>query len=224
MNHVPEYCPDADTLRYRVHAQVTLAQEDIRILVAITALVSDRETDQTLIHQRIHAALREFVTADWVLSRIQREGETAGFERIQLQASARVSAEENYRLEERARRASREGLTLSGPQVDYSLPARRISEAVQELREQILRDILHQAERFREVTGCDWRMGDVEFGIEQGSWSQERRTGKGAYRSDDAWFLSRDTDEDAAAILTGAERIMLIANVTLKEGNRYRNA
>lgn len=220
MSHVPEYCPDVDTLRYRVHAQITLAQQDIRVLVSITALVSDREADQTLIHQRIHTALREFISADWVLSRIQREGETAGYERIQLQASARVSPEENHRLEERARRASREGLTLAGPQVDYSLPALRISEAVQQLREQILRDVQLQAGRFREVTGRDWRLGDVEFGVETGSWSEERRSGKGAYRSDEARFLSRDSDEDEAAILTGAERIMLIANVALKEVNQ----
>lgn len=220
MSHDPEHCPDVDTLRYRAHAQIILAQEDIRVLVSITALVSDRETDQTLIHQRIHTALREFIGADWLLSRIQREGETAGFERIQLQASARVSPDENHRLEERARRASREGLTLASPQVDYSLPARRINETVQKLREQILQDVQHHSERFREVTGRDWRLGDVEFGVETGSWSEERRSGKGAYRSDEAKFLSRDNDEDEAAILTGAERITLIANVTLKEVNQ----
>ena len=220
MTYVPEQCPDVDTLRYRAHAQMILAQEDIRVLVSITALVSDREAGQADIHQRIHAALKEFVAADWILSRIQREGETAGYERIQLQASARVSPDENHRLEERARRASREGLTLASPQVDYALPARRINEAVQKLREQILRDVQHQTERFREVTGRHWRLGDVEFGVETGSWSEERRSGKGSYRSDEAKFLSRDNDEDEAAILTGAERIMLIANVTLKEANQ----
>ena len=211
-----EYRDQVDTLRYRVHAQVTLPQKDIRVVVAVTALVAGPDSGSAAIRLRIREALREFIAADWVLSRIRRDSATAGYERIELMASVRVPPEENHHLEERARAASRDGLTIGSPEVDYALPAERITAAVQKLREQILVDVQAQMARFNEVSGRNWRLGDVEFGVESGSWQEGRRSGKGALLNDSPRIFEAAADPADESGLTGAERIELLAGVMLK--------
>jgi hypothetical protein len=208
-----DYFPDIDTLRYRVQSQVALPQDDIRVSVAVTTLVSTQDTDQQAIYHRISAALAEFMDAEWVLSKIERYSDAMGYERVELNASVRVPPSQNYNLEERVRRASREGLALSSPQVDYSLPAAKVSEAVQSLRERVLEEVQQQAERFNHVTGRAWRLGHIEFGVEGQKNYLETRTGKGAYRSADT---DHPLPDENLLALTGSERIvrMLCSRVT----------
>lgn len=214
MNCALEISPTVDTLRFRVHSHVTVPQHDLRINVAVTALVKSHDAETEQIHQRIRETLNSFIEAQWVLSRIRREADATDYERLQLHATARVPVTENYNIEERARNAGGEGLTLSSPAVDYSLPADRVSQVTQQLREQVLLDVLQQVEACRRITSRDWRLGDIEFGVESRSNLAHARTSeKGAYRDElsDQIFI-----DDEGAGLTGAERIVLLANVTLK--------
>ncbi|MGH9906338.1 MAG: hypothetical protein ACRD8U_12245, partial [Pyrinomonadaceae bacterium] len=108
-----------------------------------------------------------------------------------------------------------EGLALSSPQVDYSLPAAKVSEAVQSLRERVLEEVQQQAERFNHITGRAWRLGHIEFGVEGQKNYLETRTGKGAYRATETDIMHPLPEENVLA-LTGSERIVLIADVVLK--------
>jgi hypothetical protein len=203
-----------DTLRYRVMAHKTLAQEDVRMLAQVVALVRPAERDQPALDRRIREALAAFIDADWTFSRIERQGE-AGYERVTLTVSARVKAAENYDLAERARRASREGLTIGMPRADYSLSRERIDTVFDELRLEILRRIGEQAQAISAATGRAWRLGDVAFGAEAGVLGRAA-TAKGAYRDEgDALFAAID-DVDPDRALAGAERITLVAAVVLK--------
>jgi len=112
-----------------------------------------------------------------------------------------------------SRRADREGLMLFQPGADYALPPPRISQAVQQLRERMLREVLIQIAGYETATGRRWRLGDIVFGV-QGDIVLETRTAKGAYPSTSADIMFSLAEEDPN--FTGAERVTLNAKVTLK--------
>jgi hypothetical protein len=202
-----------DTLRFKLFAQKVLVQEDARITVEVHSLVSTSQNDRKSLEQRIRAALNAFIPADWAFSTIQRGGEAVGYERVTLNASARIAIAEVYNLEERARQASAEGLSLKEPKINYSLPSQRVTDTVQELRRKIVDDAKRQIEEFDESTGRTWRIGDIAFGL----WDNrgEYRTGKGAYRASDDAIADLLSEADDAG-MTSAERITLVADVTLR--------
>jgi len=204
--------PD-DTLRFKLFAEKVITQEDARITVEVHALVSTAQNDRNALEQKMRDVLNEFINVEWAFSTIKRGGEAVGYERISLNASARIPIAQVYNLEDRARQARAEGLSLKEPRINYSLPSQRISETVKELREQIVDDGKRQIADFDLMTGRTWRIGDIAFGLQDSR--GEQRTGKGAYRvSDDA--IADLWSDTAEAGMTSAERITLVADVTLR--------
>jgi len=200
-----------DTLRFRVQVEKSLPQETVRIGVRVLAIVRGSDRDTAALESRVREALGQFIAATWALSRIERTAEAAGYERVQLQAVTRVSAAENHNLDERANAASREGLKLDSPAVSYGLSSDKIGEVVDELRLAALARVQTQVEAINRQTGRDWRIGDVLFGAADGY----RATSKGAYRDDNVGS-SLDGLADESPVLHGAERVVLLAAVTLK--------
>lgn len=200
-----------DSLRYRVIAQRTLAQETVCVGIHVALLVSSTQTDQSALLRQIREALGRFVPdVDWLFSTIRREANsTVGYEQINLKATARIPCTQNFNLNERARRASREGLALSGAVVDYRLPVSVVNQVVHELRGEIIGTVLREVADFEQLTGRKWRIGDIEFGI--GGHCDEY-TAKGAMRSTGYEDLLDPEGEG----LSGAERISLIAEVCLR--------
>jgi hypothetical protein len=125
--------PD-DSMRFKLFAQKVIVQEDARITVEVHSLVSTSNSDRKALEQKIRDALNNFIKAEWAFSTIKRGGEAVGYERVTLNASTRIPVSEVYNLEERARQASTEGLSLKQPQINYSIPSARVTETVQELR------------------------------------------------------------------------------------------
>jgi hypothetical protein len=215
MTDIIELPPRSDTLRYRVQVRKALPQDEVRITVGVRALIQTRDTDQPALERRIREALNAFLPAEWMLSRIERGGDAVGYERVELAAIARVKASENYNLAERARQASREGLSLATPRVDYALSIEKVDRIVEELRYDIVRQVQGHIERFDKETGRTWRLGDIAYGAEHQASLSSQRTTKGAYRETEDMLAQIDTEYDAGA-LAGAERVTLIATVTLK--------
>ncbi len=204
-----------DTLRYRVQVEKTLAQEDLRVSLNVTAIVPTRDISQAELDTRIRAALAEFLPIDWVFSHVFRQSDALGYERLSLRVSGRTPAETCYGLEERAREASRQGLSIERPEVDYSLSNAHMNEILQTLRLETLTQVHEHIAQYNESTGQEWRISDIEFGIESESEfnqsSSSRYSGKGAYRGS-----GRDDLGQEASGLVGAERITLISAVTLR--------
>jgi hypothetical protein len=200
-----------DTLRFRVQVEKSLAQETVRVSVRVLAIVRGSDRDSDALERRIHAALDDFIAAPWRLSRIERKAEAAGYERVLLNAVTRVPAAENHNLVERAGAASREGLKLDEPVVSYGLSSDKIGEVVDELRLAALARVQTQVEKISRQTGRAWRIGDVLFGASDGY----RATSKGAYRDDNIGHILDGLDEETP-VLQGAERVVLLAAVTLK--------
>lgn len=204
--------PD-DTLSFKLFAQKTISQEDARLSITVNALVSTAEQTPNELQQRIRAALASLVEAEWAFSAIQRGGEAVGYERVKLTASARVAITELYNLDERARQASTEGLSLRDPTVSYALPSARVTATVQALRLEIVEDVKRQILEFNAATGRQWRIGELSFGVRDAR--AEMRSGKGAYRSSDDSIADLFSDSGEEGI-TGSERISLLADVTLR--------
>lgn len=213
-NAVAELFSTDDTLRFRVQAQKTIPQEDVRIAVEVSALVSTTRPADEALEARIRAALGRFIVADWSFSAVQRDGDAVGFERVSLQASARAPVTQVYNLEERARQASEEGLSLKEPRVNYALSTQRVDAIVQQLRLELLEDVKRQMQQFNEATGRDWRIGDILFGVVDPM--AEVPTSKRAFRSQTVNFDIIDRDGSDEMGLANAERISLVAEVTLK--------
>ena len=204
-----------DTLRFRLQAAQALSQQDIRLTTNVTVLVPAAQNDAIAIERRIREALARLVQTDWTFTRIERDTEAAGYERIQLRASARVPASENWNLAERVRAASRDGIAVGAPEVSYALSSDKVDGAVETLRLNLLRMAARQAEKMSEASGRHWRVGDIEFGAAGLVKETGRRTGKGAFAdSDDS--LEMLALQDTPAGVTGGERITLVAQVTLK--------
>ena len=201
---------NTDTLRYRVQVERTLTQDDVRVSVDVIALVSATGHDRHALDNRIREALDRFITADWTFSTVQRVGEAVGYERVTLRANTRLPIAEIWNLEERARSASREGLALSSPKVNYSLPATKVSAVMQELRMAALAEVESHLVEFKRRTGLPWRIGDIRFGVSD-EYSFRAQSSKGAYRSP-----GDEPYDDLESGLRGAERIALIAEVVLK--------
>jgi hypothetical protein len=189
-----------DSLRYRAIAQRTLAQDTVCVSIYVALLVSAAQTDQAGLQRQIRDALNRFIPGvDWVFSTLHREANpTVGYEQINVKASARIPSAQNFNLNDRARRASREGLTLSNAVVDYSLPVSLVNKVVHELRGEIVSTVLLELGDFERQTGRKWRSDEY--------------TDKGARRSTGFEDL---LDPDGEG-LSGAERISLIAEITLR--------
>jgi hypothetical protein len=57
--------PQDDEIKYRVTAQKVVTQEDVRVAVPVTALVSAGKVPEDELERRIRASLGQFIAADW---------------------------------------------------------------------------------------------------------------------------------------------------------------
>ncbi len=206
-----------DTLRYRVLARKVLPQGDVKMAVPVIALVQAGDRDQAALEKRIRDALEAMVAAKWVFSRIAREADATGYERVRLVATARVGAAENWNLAARARAASREGLQVGTPKVDYSLSRERVDAAYEELRLEILKRAEAHAADISKAGARQWRVGDIAYGVSDPDSFGGRVSPKGAYRDEEeVLFSALEADDGDGEAMAGAERISLAAAVTLK--------
>lgn len=208
MSDTPIQFRDAQTLRYRTAATKNVPRDTVRVGITVNALISSADRDHAKLQARIRETLQRFIPVEWVLTAPRRQADTSGFERVMVEANARAPLAENYNLAERARLASSEGLTLTEPVVNHRLPAARVAHTVQELRLGIMKDAIAQAQSFSQLSGLNWQIGDIEFGVS--SLQPEYRNAKGAYREEMDDIDVDETPEPAA------ERIKLVASVILR--------
>lgn len=212
-----------DTIRYRLFSAKTIPYVDVRVQVAVKALAAITKEYPKDVEGRIRDALTRFLPGTWSFSDIERCSESPGYETVMMKATTRVDIAGSYALADRARQASREGVELCDPEVFYDIAADQLSGIVDEMRVEVIARVRAHIEQMREATGRDWRIGDIEFGVEDRARS-EHRSAKGAYRAEENMErLSRvysDGDALAGKGFVGAERIELITGVTLKSDAR----
>jgi hypothetical protein len=211
MDPVTITLPQDDTLSYKVYVAKAVPRGDVAITVNLQMVASTSDNDINTINARLKNVLLDFIGADWRFVGHTREGPAPGYEKIAVQAIAKVSAEENRNLEERARKASRDGIEFGGVAVKRTLPQDHVNQIVKELWFDAVRKVQEHLREFEQASGRRWRIGDIVFGVPDGG-RQNRPYVKGGYREDATESLA-DLVESG---LSGAEKISLIAEVTLK--------
>lgn len=196
-----------DTLRFRLAASQILPRTHVRVTVQVHTLISSGDQDHDALVGRVRAALVRFIDAAWTVSGVNRKADDTGFERVELTASAQVPVRDNYNLTERARRASVEGLAITDPLVDSRLPGKVIAEATMALQEHVLEMAQERIARFDKATGRNWRIGDIQFGVDSESYDVSPKLARR-----ETAVLEGATDD----LLTTSERLLLVAQVTLK--------
>lgn len=196
-----------DTLRFRLAASRTLPHSHVRVGVLVYVLVSVNDRDQDALVARVRAALARFIDASWSVTDIKREADETGYERVELSASAQVPARENHSLDDRARLASVEGLAITLPTVNARLSGTVIAQTTLALHDHILELARQRIERIDHLTGRKWRIGDIQFGID----GEGHDVSPKGVRRETAVFETASDD-----LLTTCERLLLVAQVTLK--------
>ena len=196
-----------DTLRFRLAASQILPRTHVRVTVQVHTLISSGDQDHDALVGRVRAALARFIDATWTVSGVNRKADDTGFERVELVASAAVPVRDNYNLIERARRASVEGLAITEPMVDSRLPGKVIAEATMALQEHVLEMAQERIARFDKATGRNWRIGDIQFGVDSEGYDVSPKLARR-----ETALLEGASDD----LLTTSERLLLVAQVTLK--------
>ena len=201
--------PVEDTLSYKVLVNKAVPRGDVTVTAALEILINTRDNGNDL-DGRIRAALNDFIPVDWELLGHERSGATPGYERIKLKALAKVPAEQNRNLEERARQANREGLEFGTIAVKRSLPQDQVNQIIKELWFEAMTKINEHLAEFDLVSARTWRIGNVVLGIPDGG--HRVRSSKGGYSEDQEDSLGQLLESG----LAGVEKISLVADVTLK--------
>jgi hypothetical protein len=198
-----------DTINYRVYVSKAVPLADATVTANLEILVSNRDNNEDL-DARIRTALRDFIAVDWEILGQERSSATTGYERIKLKALAKVAADQNRNLEERARKANREGLEFGQIAVNRALTQDQVGQVMKELWFEAVSKVNEHLVEFNRASGRQWRIGDVILGAPDGGF--RARNAKGGYREE----LDDMLGDLVESGLSGAEKVSLIANVTLK--------
>lgn len=201
--------PIQDTINFELTVEKVIVNDTVKMVANIEALVTTEQSDGEL-RAEIRTTMKKFIDTDWQFSNLQRRADSAGFERVSLQASARVSETENYNLDARAREVSRPGLTVSYVQVDTSVPQARIDAAEQEMRLALLAKATDEATKVADLTRRSYRVHTVNFNT-QADISLSNRS-KGITLTNGMTYGSGFSDEGG---LGNAQKLTMRASVAL---------
>lgn len=204
-----------DTITFFLSADKLVVSDTIKVNIQVNALVPNDKGEEA-IRTDIKSALAKFIpSADWSFNNLQRSSDTTGYERIWVQASARVSERENYKLHERAKQASVQGLSLDNIGVDTTVPVYKLEKAEQELRLEIIKKAMTETKEIGELTNRDYRVQAIEY-QNQGDPGVRKSAGTVSNMYTSMGTSSAPTggagSDDS---LTNAQRVSLSAHITL---------
>jgi hypothetical protein len=206
-----------DTITFTLSADKLVISDTIKVIVQVNTLVPNDKSEE-LIRTDIKGALAKFIpTAEWSFSNLQRSSDTTGYERIYLQASARVSERENFKLEERAKQVSVHGLSLAKVQVDSTVPVYKLEKAEQELRLDIIKKAMTETKEICELTKRDYRVQAIEY-QNQGDPTYRKSVGTMNAQTANTFYSSIGGAAPGAGpddSLSNAQRVSLSAHIVL---------
>lgn len=206
-----------DTIHLSLTAEQTVVNETIKVIAQIAALVQPTQSDAEL-RAEIRETMKKLIAdAEWQFSNLARGTDASGVERVTLTATTRVSEEENSNLDNRAREASRPGLTITNVRVDTSIPQNMLDKARQDLRLDLLAKAQDEVAKINEVMGKDpvsfqqFRVSQVEFDTGAADISNVRV--KGLAMASATTSYGSGFGEDS--VLGNAQKITMTASLVL---------
>lgn len=201
--------PVDDTIRYKVSVSKVVPLIDVTVTADVELLVANSDKNEDL-DAKVRSALQDFIPVDWEILSQNRAGATPGYERIDLKVLAKVPSSDNRNLEERARKAHRVGLELSNISVKRARPQDEVNQIMKDLWFEAVGRVREHLADFNKVSDRVWRIGDITLGVSPNA--KTVRYSKGGYREE-----LDDVDDDLmTSALSGAEKVSMVADVTLK--------
>lgn len=203
--------PQDDTLQYKVYVSKAVPRGEATLTATIVLIVSTHNNAPEIVNQRVFEALAAFVAVPWDGMSSERETISPGFEKVQVHVLAKIAADENRNLEERARHASREGLEITSIKVKPTLPQEQVHQIVKALWFETVDKVNRHLAEFNRASGRIWRIGDLVFGVPE---TGKTRTvmSKGSYREEPDELIGEMFESGIA----GLDKIGLATQVTLK--------
>ncbi len=201
--------PCDDTIHYRISVSKVVPLIDVTVTAVVELMVQITDQNEDL-DAKVHSALRDFIPVDWEILDQNRSGATPGYERIILKVLAKVPSEQNRNLEERARKANREGLELSDISVKRARPQDDVNQIMKGLWFDAVSRVREHLTDFNKVSGREWRIGEITLGV--APHVQVTRSLKGGYREE----IDDVVSDPMTSALSGAEKVSMVADVTLK--------
>jgi hypothetical protein len=211
--------PVNDYIYLDLRAENTVVSDTVRIVTTIAAMLTPGFTEEQL-RADIKDALAKFIpSAEWQTNNLNRTRDASGYERISLNAAARVSERENYNLEERAEAVSRTGLKITNVIADTTIQAKKIEEAERALRKDVLIKAMEELKIINEVVSdsaySPFRIGQITFSNHgtSNAKSLNATIASASYGSSLGVAGSAGPEGTSGASLTNAQKISLSASV-----------
>ena len=204
-----------DTINFVLRADKIVTNDTVKVIVTVDTL-SNKDTSERDLRNEIRSVLGKFIAgAEWAFDSQTRTKDSSGYERVTLRATTRIDEKENFKLQDRANDASRQGLTLSNVEVDNSIPTPMLEKAEKELRAALVKQAIEEAKEMATLTGRDYRLGSVT--INNGSDPFARKMAmantRGYAVAASAMGGSAGEDEEG---LGNSQRLELSANIELR--------
>ena len=153
-----------DTVEFAVRADETVINNTVKLVATVVAMVAGDITEEAL-RSDVKSTMKKLVDADWQFANMQRNADDSGFERVTLNASVRVPETENYNLDNRAKEASRRGLSITQVDVDTSVPQTMLDEAESKLRITLIQKVRAETDKLEAVIGTKdgYRIHQLKF-------------------------------------------------------------
>lgn len=211
-----------DAIQYVLVAESTVVNDSVKLVASISGMIPSGTTQDAMILD-IRSMMQKLVPdAQWMFAGINRTQDVSGMERIDLQASARVSENENYGLDKRARDVSKEGMTVTSIYADTTPPADMVEKCEQELRVTLLKKAQVEMHDINKVMQSSYRISDVTFNPASQDMSNSRMSSKTPYGSGVVAMATMAMSADAAGgsapqTLGNAVKLVMRATVTLRK-------
>ena len=203
--------PQDDTLQYKVYVSKAVPRGEAMLTATVVLLAGSQNSAPETINHRVFEALADFVPAQWECTGSERSTISPGFEQVKVQMLAKIAAEENRNLEERARHASRDGLEILAIKVKSTLLQDQINQIVKALWFETVEKVNQHIVEFDQLSGRAWRIGDMVFGVPD-TGKARQVISKGCFHEESEELFGELIESG----LAGSEKISLITQVTLR--------
>src|SRR5690242_19028298 len=106
-----------DSIQFNLSAEEVVVNTTVKVTAHVTTLMTSDQAEASL-RENINSVMQSFIKADWQFANMARSRQRSGVEEVNLTATARVPESENYNLDGRAKRVSREGLQVHSLSTD----------------------------------------------------------------------------------------------------------
>lgn len=208
--------PIQDFLNFNLRADTVVVSDTVKVSVTVNTISSDDKSEDSLRSEIKAALVRLIPSADWKFSNVFRAEDASGYERVTLTATARVSEKENFKLDDRAKRASVQGLTLTSVSVDSTVPAHMLEKAERELRLEILKKAQAELKDVTEATSRNYRINNIQYHNQGDPYARKMAMATSNYTSNGPMGggggVGSADDDDGS--LSNAQKVSMTATVT----------